>query len=583
MKDPNQKSFWLNVPLLKSPDVRLGAVLLLFSMILLFRGFNSHSSTAESAQSHASSVSAKANTGSATNPLSSSAAVNSDGRYSPVVDDAALFAGCGPDNHGAFDGPFLYRCVFNYARKRELSLLDADAAQAFTRFEHKHDHDGMLDREQSTKIAIVEMLASLKQPHTKFLDVRDYQELRNHMDATLSGVGAYVMQKGVNSKLTALGSDPTKVQLREAQLITSATAIYFWPAPLAGGPADKAGVQIGDRILKVGDQDVEGRTLFEVSQSLLGESGTQVSVVVERKSSGRTSELTLHITRAAVAVPMVETEDLDADAPGTIASVKIRGFVSKDLPITVAQSIYKLCTGVELARTAGGGIEFGNYNPKTDCKLKGLVLDFRNDGGGRVDFATMIPQLLIDHGPLVSTFERRGDHIVETKLVLELNTVVTETFVDGELKSAKGADRFMSLLPPDLPIAVLINDHSASASEMLAGLLQRHGATVVGTPSYGKEVGQELIPLAFGTAFKTTILKFKPGDEELGAAIMPNVEIEQSPEYLDDPMSARDQQMQKAVEVVHGLIAETAQNANRAAMLRQKHSARDARSLQSFN
>lgn len=493
--------------------------------------------------------------------------------------DAFMFVGCEPGNTGTFDGHLLYRCVFNYIRQREYSLVDANLAKKFAaEFEHKHDQDGKLDSEAGTKEAVAEMLASLNQPHTRFLDVNEFQKLLNRMQGTLSGVGAYVMQKGVESRIRAAGVNPTLEQLQAAQTVTTASGVYFWPAPLPGGPADRAGVRSGDRILKIGGEPVQGHTFSEVSQLLQGESGSQVQVVVERKSGGNTDQLSLQITRAAVAVPMVQTDDLDSSAPGTIASLTLRAFASKDLHITFAQSIFRLCTGITLPVNARGGIDFpSDYDPETGCKLKGLVLDFRNDGGGRVDFATIIPQLLIDHGPLVSTFERHGGQIVETKLVLEPNTLVTETFIDGELKSATGADRYMSLLPRDLPIAVLINERSASASEMLAGLLQRHGATIVGTPSYGKEVGQAVIPLAFGNALKTTVLKFKPGDEELGAAIMPDVEVEQSIAYLDDPMSARDVQLARAVEVIRNRIALAATASKRAEQLRQQHKERDAR------
>jgi carboxyl-terminal processing protease len=493
--------------------------------------------------------------------------------------DTALFAGCEPANRGGFDGHLLYRCVFNYTRQREYSLLDAAVAKRFAaEFEHKHDQDGMLDSEDGTKKAIAEMLASLNQPHTRFLDVNEFQKLLNRMQGTLSGVGAYVMQKGVESRIKAAGVNPTQGQLLAAQIITPVSGVYFWPAPLPGGPADRAGVRSGDRILKIGGEPVEGHTFSEVSQLLQGESGSQVQVVVERKSGGNTSQLSLQITRAAVTVPMVQTADLDSSAPGTMASLTLTAFASKDLHITFAQSIFRLCTGISLPVNAGGGIDFpADYDPETGCKLKGLVLDFRNDGGGRVDFATIIPQLLIDHGPLVSTFERHGNQMVETKLVLEPNTLVTETFIDGELKSATGADRYMNLLPRNLPIVVLINERSASASEMVAGLLQRHGATIVGTPSYGKEVGQAVIPLAFGTALKTTVLKFKPGDEELGAAIMPDVEVEQSTAYLDDPMSARDAQLTRAVEVIRNRIAQASTASKRADQLRQQHKERDAR------
>ncbi len=497
---------------------------------------------------------------------------------------ARLFAGCGPENQKPFDGKLLYKCVFNHAQTREFSLIDAKAHQNFVdTYEHKHDHDGVLENEDQAKRAIVEMVASLHQPHTQFLDQEEFINLRNGMNATLSGVGAYVMQTGVESRLKALGDNPTKQQVREATKISADTPAYFWPAPLDGGPAALAGIKGGDRFKMIGPKPVDGLTLYEASKALQGAAGSKVHVVVERDNGQGMVEVSLEITRATVAVPLITTENLDGVAPASIAALKIAAFASGDLHINAGQTVFKLCTGVHLPLNKDKGIDFpANYDPDRDCKLKGLVLDFRNDGGGRVDYATKIPQLLIDHGPIVSTFERKGDQIVETKLVLEPNTLVTETFVNGELTSAKGSDRYMSLLPKGLPMVVLINGHSASASEMVARMLQINGAVVVGTSSYGKKVGQELIPLAFGTAFKTTILEFKPGDEDMGAAVIPDVEVEQSTAYLDDPRTAEDVQMTAAVAEIHKMIASAPVKAARQQQLYQQHANRDEREEKSL-
>lgn len=507
--------------------------------------------------------------------------VSSDPETAKMVEDlqgqVQLFKGCDKGNNGPFDGKLLYHCVYNLARLREYVLVDSKERQDFARWEHKHDNDGVLeDKEQALK-AIQEMVTSLHQMHTDFLDPAEFAVWKNASEATLDGIGAGVVQIGVESKVRSLGDDPKPDLLKEALRVTADTPVYFYPEPIAGMPASLSGVKVGDRLKEVDGQPVLGLTLTEVLKRVQGKPGTQVSILVERKDGNGSTEVQLNVTRGKVNVPLVKAQTTTDNGGGKIAELTLAAFQSKDLHINIGQTLFKLCTGTLLTPNAAGGIDFPpQYDPdQGDCHLSGMIIDLRNDGGGRVDFATMIPQLLLDHGPLVSTFERKGDQIVETKLELEPNTLVKETFVDGELKSAIGSDRFMRLVPSDLPIVVLINGHSASASEMLAGLLKRHGALIVGTPSYGKEVGQQLMPLAFGTAFKPTVLKFKPGDESLGAAVMPDVEIEQSVAYLDDPMTQPDVQLEKARQVLSEQIAHLAKMADRQKAVYAEHAKRD--------
>lgn len=104
---------------------------------------------------------------------------------------------------------------------------------------------------------------------------------------------------------------------------------------------------------------------------------------------------------------------------------------------------------------------------------------------------------------------------------------------------------------PDIPIAVLINEKSASSSEILAGMLRANDlAVLVGKPSYGKEVGQAFTPIDFGAAVKITTLRFLPGGVPLGVALIPDFEVEQSDAYLDNPTVGPDNQLAKAIEVL---------------------------------
>jgi C-terminal processing protease CtpA/Prc len=107
------------------------------------------------------------------------------------------------------------------------------------------------------------------------------------------------------------------------------------------------------------------------------------------------------------------------------------------------------------------------------------------------------------------------------------------------------------VLPDNIPVVVMINENSASASELMSASLQKNGlATIVGTPSYGKEVGQSVNPLDFGTGVKITTFRFLPAGSDLGVAVLPDFEVSQSTAYLNDPLSAPNLVLSKAQEVL---------------------------------
>ncbi|MEO6437250.1 MAG: S41 family peptidase, partial [Tepidisphaeraceae bacterium] len=222
--------------------------------------------------------------------------------------------------------------------------------------------------------------------------------------------------------------------------------------PIDGSPAFKAGVQAGDIITKVNGESIEGLRLREVVKKIAGKVGTDVRLTV-RHTTGEEAEL--RMTREEIIVPTIKgfqrlqnnTWDYWAADDPKIAYLRITQFTSETF-----DSLKK--TLDELLRQG----------------MKGLILDVRFNPGGRLDQAIEVVDLFIDKGVIVST---RGRNRPEQKV------------------EAKPDDTL-----PRFPMIVLVNEHSASASEIVAGsLMDNQRALVIGQRTYGKGSVQELIPL----------------------------------------------------------------------------------------
>ena len=222
-------------------------------------------------------------------------------------------------------------------------------------------------------------------------------------------------------------------------------------------PADKAGLKAGDRILAVNGVSTEGKNNADVSSAMRGQAGTELVIRLER--DGKSFEKT--ITRAEIKLPNVPYSGMVA---GDIGYVKLDEF-TQDAAKHVREAFVKL--------------------KKENPSMKGFILDLRNNGGGLMNEAV----------DLVNVFVNRGQLIVETK---------------GKV-SSKNTKSFTRMNPEDteIPVAVLINGYSASASEITAGSLQDlDRAVIVGSRSFGKGLVQNVLPLAYNSQMKVTVSKY---------------------------------------------------------------------------
>lgn len=214
---------------------------------------------------------------------------------------------------------------------------------------------------------------------------------------------------------------------------------------IPGSPAEKEGVKAGDTIIKVAGKNVESMSLEEIVALLKGEIGTAVEIVVERAGS---SNLTFKLVRAKISTASVFSE-MQEDKIGYIA---ISGFDSD--------------TQIEFANARMSLINKG---------AKSLIIDIRNNPGGFINGAIDIANQLMPKGPIVHTMQK--GKIIETI-------------------EAKGTEYA-------LPTVLLINERSASASELLAGALQdSKTATLVGTTTFGKGIMQQVMPIDENSSLK---------------------------------------------------------------------------------
>lgn len=284
----------------------------------------------------------------------------------------------------------------------------------------------------------------------------------------------------------------------------ASTKVITIVRPFVDGPAYKAGMLPGDILTKIDGEDISTWDIDLAVKHMKGEQGTVVEVEVWRSSVGEYVDLT--ITRDLVEVETVTYEMLD-DSIGYI-------YVMQFDEITTQQ----FETALNSLKAQG---------------MKGLVVDIRDNGGG----------LLTTVCDMLDLFLEEDDLIVYT---LDKYDTKEEIFAH---KGSIGK----------IPMAILVNGYSASASEIFSGALQDYGlATIVGTQSFGKGIVQSIIPLMDGSAVKLTVSTYytPKGRNIHGTGITPDVEVELAEELRQKPVVelSEDNQVQRAVEEVKKLM-----------------------------
>ncbi|HSW80221.1 MAG TPA: S41 family peptidase [Candidatus Saccharimonadales bacterium] len=265
-------------------------------------------------------------------------------------------------------------------------------------------------------------------------------------------------------------------------------------APIVGSPAAKAGIKSKDLITEVNGTSTQGMTTDSAVSKIRGPSGTKVSLTIVRDHSQ-----TLHftITRDKISVPSVNTKTLD----GNIGYIQVTSFTddTSKLALDAAQ-------------------KFKQQN------VKGIVLDLRDDPGGLVDAAVNVTSLWLPQGKLIMQ-EKRGSTVLDSQYSNSNNPL------------------------QGIPTVVLVNDGSASASEITAGALHDNGAAkIVGVKTYGKGVVQQIMNLSGGAELKVTIASwYRPNGQNINKkGITPDKIVKLS----DEDIKAKNDTQLKAAEAL---------------------------------
>lgn len=266
-------------------------------------------------------------------------------------------------------------------------------------------------------------------------------------------------------------------------------------SPLKNSPAEKAGLLPDDVIAEVDGEAMGGKTLQDAVTKIRGEKGTRVVIGIER---GEEEPFDVTITRDDIQIPSTEYEVKETGS-GSIGYLALYQFGAE----TVSES-----------RTA--------LEEMRQQDLKGLILDLRGNGGGYLEGAVDLTSLFIKEGKVVTVERRSGEP--------------TRHYVSGRT------------LAPEIPMVVLINQGSASASEIVAGALQDlDRATIIGMKSFGKGTVQEVVDLPGGSSLRITTARWlTPDGRDLGKeGVSPDIQVDRSQKDFE---ADYDPQMQAALE-----------------------------------
>ena len=263
--------------------------------------------------------------------------------------------------------------------------------------------------------------------------------------------------------------------------------------PMEGSPAAEAGLKENDQIVSVDGEEITPENVSEMSDKIKGEENTSVKLGIKRNDE----TFEVNIERKRIEVSHIESEMLD----GNIAYIKVLDF------------------------DGGTAKEFkSTYEKLKEEGAKSLIIDIRGNGGGVVDESIDMLEMICDKG---------------SELLIERNKAGEEEIIKSE------EDPII-----DIPIAVLVNGSSASASEIFAGTLKDYEkATIIGTKTYGKGVIQTLISLSDGSGLKTTTEEYcTPNRNKINkVGIEPNITVE-LPEGITELTKENDTQLQRAIE-----------------------------------
>lgn len=350
----------------------------------------------------------------------------------------------------------------------------------------------VISSETEEKLKVLEQLID-----NKYLGEIDEEELQSGIyEGYINGLedpySVYYDKKETKSLMESTSGEYDGIGAVMSQ--NKETGVITFAQIYESSPAEKAGLKAEDILYKVGDSEVSGRDLSEVVSDIKGERGTEVTLTVLRGTEAK--ELTFTAVRETIEYPTVESKMLEDG----LGYMRISEFD------TVTYNQYKEA--------------FAELDAQG---MKGLVVDLRNNPGGSLGTVCDILDEFLPEGLIVYTEDKNGKR--------------QEFSSDEENKL-------------EIPMTVIVNGYSASASEIFAGAIQDYGlGRIVGTKTYGKGVVQQIFDLSDGTCVKLTVSEyFTPKGRSINEkGIIPDTEVEYE---ADEKNPEGDNQLDKAVEIL---------------------------------
>lgn len=357
-----------------------------------------------------------------------------------------------------------------------------------SRIQEKYYNKKAIDSQKILNGAISGMVQSLDDPYTMYLPPVNNQNFKQDLSGQFQGIGA-------------------ELGMKDNQIIVI--------APLDGSPAQKAGIKAGDAIIKVDDQSTYNWTINQAVDKIRGPKGTTVRLGILHKGEKELKDI--EIIRGAITVKSVQgwiknVKDIDGINISSDIHIEVGYIRISEFGDNTNQNWQTLVNSLALKMNNDGK------------NIKGFILDLRNNPGGYLPSADFLASEFIDSGTVV--IEDMGNNERETLSV-----------------NRKG-------LLTKVPVIVLINKGTASASEIVAGALRDHGrAKLLGETSFGKGIVQEAEDLPNGAGLHVTIAKWLTpngtwvGNGKDGVGLKPDIQVSLDPK---DP--THDLQLEKAVE-----------------------------------
>ena len=330
-----------------------------------------------------------------------------------------------------------------------------------------------IDEDKLQEGAVKGYVDALGDKYTEYIPADEMKEYTEDIKGNFEGIGIYMIADDESNKVL----------------------IYY---PIPDSPAEKAGIKAGDKIVSINGVEYTAKDLSEISEKIKGQSGTQVTLVVDRNGEN----LTFTVTREKIETNPITSKIIEND----IGYVKIPSF-DEDTATEFKQKVEDL-------KTKGA---------------KSLIIDLRNNGGGMVDVATEMADFMLDK-----------DKIILKTVDNKENEEITKSQKDAII---------------DMHIVVLVNYNTASSAEILTAALKDNGrAKVVGTKTYGKGIIQSVLSLRDGSGIKiTTASYYTPnGDKIHEVGITPD-EVVELPDDVENSYAVTDEQdtqLKKAIDML---------------------------------